>query len=146
VALEAMAHGISTRILIDFGVNETLGNHFFLQSGCLTNLDQLTEEARSGAISTRHSRQWLDTHGQVRGGDNLFIERLERLLLDEQRGHHGRHPPGWGSQAWQRHQLKQGGERMLASAGSHSRNKMRNRIKSMLRALRQLILLRVLRR
>lgn len=43
-AIESMAHGIPTAILLDFGVRESLGNHYFADSGCLRSLRQITAD------------------------------------------------------------------------------------------------------
>jgi len=39
--IEGMAHGVPGAILGDFGIKESLGNHFFRDSGMLTTLDKL---------------------------------------------------------------------------------------------------------
>ncbi|WP_371599088.1 DUF6716 putative glycosyltransferase [Streptomyces sp. NBC_00564] len=45
-ALESMHRNIPTAILTDFGVREAHGNHYFVESGCLTSWDELDAGAR----------------------------------------------------------------------------------------------------
>lgn len=62
VAVEAMARGVPTRILSDFGVSEALGSAYFVGSGCFSPLAALRPDmavaadpgwlARSGALAT----------------------------------------------------------------------------------------------
>ncbi len=40
-AVEAMHRGIPTAVLTDFGIRESLGNSYFIGSGCLTSFDDL---------------------------------------------------------------------------------------------------------
>ena len=44
-AVEAITRGVPTAVLTDFGVRETLGNAYFLGSGCLTSFDDLDTAA-----------------------------------------------------------------------------------------------------
>lgn len=44
-AVEAMHRGIPTAILTDFGVQESLGNHYFIGSGCLASFADLDDGA-----------------------------------------------------------------------------------------------------
>lgn len=42
--IEGMAHGVPGAVLTDFGIKESLGNHFFRDSGMFTTLDRLTTD------------------------------------------------------------------------------------------------------
>ncbi|MCX5194835.1 hypothetical protein OOK31_13155 [Streptomyces sp. NBC_00249] len=57
-ALESLHRGIPTAVLTDLGIRETLGNHHFLGSGCLTSWDHLD----TGHLPTPSPR-WLATQG-----------------------------------------------------------------------------------
>ena len=64
-ALEAMAMGVSTRIVADLGVTETLGNHFFAESGAVTDFAAI----RRDPFTPIHKLDWLQRHGlQPRDG------------------------------------------------------------------------------
>ncbi|MEU8776678.1 DUF6716 putative glycosyltransferase [Streptomyces sp. NPDC048606] len=57
-ALESLHRGIPTAVLTDLGVRESLGNHHFLGSGCLTSWDHLD----AGLLPTPDPA-WLAAHG-----------------------------------------------------------------------------------
>lgn len=136
-ALEAMAMGVSTRIVSDLGVNETLGNHYFVGSGALADFEAIIEDP----FTPNHRNEWLQANGLKIEGSNYFLKDLaERLVqptprlkceLSDQ--------PGWGSLAWQKYALAEGGERMLTSAGARSKQKTSHRSRNMLRRLRQMV-------
>ena len=133
-ALEAMAMGVSTRIVGDLGVTETLGNHFFAASGAVADFEAI----RLDPFTRKHQVDWLKSHGMVPDGQERFIRALmERLtpetpVLPEQT--HG--PRSWGSDAWQGYALRHGGRRMLSSAGARSSQRKRHRTRSLLRRIR----------
>ena len=129
--------GVSTRIVSDLGVNETLGNHYFVGSGALADFEAIIKDP----FTPNHSNDWLQTNGLKLDGDNHFLKNLaERLAqptpqLKSDVGDR----PGWGSQAWQKYALAEGGERMLTSAGARSKQKTSHRSRNMLRRLRQMV-------
>lgn len=57
-ALESLYRGIPTAVLTDLGVRETLGNHYFVGSGCLACWDDLDE----GRLPEAHP-DWLAAEG-----------------------------------------------------------------------------------
>ena len=134
-AMEAMAMGVSTRIVTDLGVNETLGNHYFLGSGTLADFDAIVCDP----FTPRHDPGWLHSNGYCPEGAQRFLAalaaRLETAPLPAGQVSHG--PPGWGSTAWQRYALARGGRRMLSSAGARSRQGASHRGRDLLRRLRQ---------
>jgi hypothetical protein len=134
-AMEAMALGVSTRILTDLGVNESLGNHYFLGSGVLADFDAIIRDP----FTIRHDRDWLERQGQRRNGADVFIaallERLNQPPATPLEARPG--PAGWGSPAWQHYALKKGGRRMLITAGARSRLVASHRGRDLLRRARQ---------
>ena len=133
-ALEAMAQGISTRIVGDLGVTETLGNHFFANSGAVADFAAI----RANPFQVIHDQGWLQQHGLLPGGEQRFItalvERMEQPVrpLDWQ----GVGPGSWGSPAWQQTALNNGGRRMLSSGGARSSQRKRHRTRRFLRNIR----------
>lgn len=134
-AMEAMALGVSTRIVADLGVNETLGNHYFLGSGALADFDSILADP----FTPRHDQGWLQGHGYCREGAQQFVRALAvRLEHPPRPGSELRlGPPGWGSQPWQNYALGHGGRRMLSSAGARSRQGARHHGSNLLRRIRQ---------
>jgi hypothetical protein len=134
-ALEAMALGVSTRIVADLGVNETLGNHYFVGSGALADFDAIIRDP----FTPNHHQDWLESHGLRPDGRTRFLEELAQRLdqpaprWDSDLGTQ----PGWGSHAWQTYALEEGGTRMLASAGARSKHKPSHRSRNLLRRLRR---------
>lgn len=134
-ALEAMALGVSTRIVADLGVNETLGNHYFVGSGALADFDAIIRDP----FTSRHDQHWLESHGLQPDGGQRFLHELAQRL--EQRPTRWERDlgtlPGWGSHAWQSYALEHGGVKMLASAGARSKHKPSHRSRNLLRRLRR---------
>lgn len=134
-AMEAMALGVSTRIVADLGINETLGNHYFLGSGALADFDAIVRDP----FTPRHDPIWLASHGHCSEGADRFVAalaaRLEQPTQPASTARPG--PPGWGSEAWQRYALARGGRRMLSSAGARSRHGASHRGRDLLRRIRQ---------
>ena len=133
-ALESMAMGISTRIVGDLGVTETLGNHFFAASGAVADFASI----RENPFQAIHHQAWLEGQGLIPGGEDRFIDALaERMTQPLQPlGGAGIGPGSWGSQAWQQAALKNGGRRMLSSGGARSSQRKRHRTRRMLRTMR----------
>jgi len=133
-ALEAMALGISTRIIGDLGVTETLGNHFFADSGAVADFASITRDP----FTPSHRVEWLQRSGlQLQGREtflNALLERLhqERSPLPTE----GLGPGSWGSRQWQTYALRHGGRRMLSSAGARSSQRKRHKTRTALRRLR----------
>ena len=74
--MESMAMGISTRIVGDLGVTETLGNHFFASSGAIASFGAI----KANPFDVIHDAQWLEQQGLQRDGEDRFITALvERL-------------------------------------------------------------------
>jgi hypothetical protein len=57
-AVEAIHRGIATAALTDFGIRESLGNAYFIGSGCLASFDDLDAGAEPTADAT-----WARRHG-----------------------------------------------------------------------------------
>ncbi|MGB1621916.1 MAG: DUF6716 putative glycosyltransferase [Synechococcus sp.] len=133
-ALEAMAMGISTRIVGDLGVTETLGNHFFADSGAVAMFAAI----RDNPFEPKHDMAWLEQQGMVRDGERRFIEALrERINCEASPLGQGSIGPGsWGSQAWQTTALNNGGRRMLSTGGARSSQRKRHRTRRLLRTVR----------
>lgn len=73
-AVEAIHRGLATAVLTDFGIRESLGNAYFLGSGCLVSLDDLDAGAAPEA-----DRRWSRRHGVGVSVDQL-PERVAQLL------------------------------------------------------------------
>ena len=73
-----------------------------------------------------------------RDGEDRFItalvDRLNRPATPL--GHSGHGPLSWGSTAWQKAALQNGGRRMLSTGGARSSQRKRHRTRRMLRSLR----------
>jgi hypothetical protein len=133
-ALESMAMGISTRIVGDLGVTETLGNHFFADSGAIANFAAI----RDNPFEVLHDNTWLRTQGWNPDGDDRFIEALVNRLQTAAPplSANGLGPISWGSEAWQRTALSNGGRRMLSSGGARSSQRKRHHTRRIIRTVR----------
>ena len=133
-ALESMAMGISTRIVGDLGVTETLGNHFFADSGAIANFAAI----RDNPFEVLHDTRWLQTQGWDPDGDDRFIEALASCLqtAPSSLSVNGLGPTSWGSEAWQRTALSNGGRRMLSSGGARSSQRKRHHTRRIIRTVR----------
>lgn len=133
-ALEAMAMGVSTRIVGDLGITETLGNHFFAESGAVADFAAI----RANPFEAIHDTSWLRQQGWQEQGETLFINailsRLERGL--EPLPTHGTGSKSWGSPSWQTYAISHGGRRMLSSGGSRSSQRKRHKTRTLLRRIR----------
>lgn len=80
-ALEAMAMGIPTGVISDFGVTEALGNHIFAGSGCLIG----TEEVLRGQMPTEPDANWMQKQSLTRNlilqADSAFHQHLRELQM-----------------------------------------------------------------
>jgi hypothetical protein len=134
-AMEAMALGVSTRVVSDLGVNESLGNPYFLQSGAVADFDSIVQDP----FTPHHNQDWLEQQGHRPDGAQQFIAALCQLLEQPRENPSAADigPAGWGSQAWQDYALAKGGRRMLSSAGARSKQEARHRGRDLLRRLRQ---------
>ena len=133
-ALEAMALGISTRIVGDLGVTETLGNHFFADSGAVADFASITRDP----FTPCHRVEWLQRSGlQPQGRETFLTALLERLHQERSPlPTEGLGPGSWGSRQWQTYALRHGGRRMLSSAGARSSQRKRHKTRTALRRLR----------
>jgi hypothetical protein len=133
-ALESMTMGISTRIVGDLGVTETLGNHFFADSGAIANFAAI----RDNPFEVLHDTRWLQTQGWDPDGDDRFIEALASCLqtAPSSLSANGLGPTSWGSEAWQRTALSNGGRRMLSSGGARSSQRKRHHTRRIIRTVR----------
>jgi hypothetical protein len=73
-AVEAVHRGIATALLTDFGIRESLGNTYFIGSGCLASFDDLDAGAAPVA-----DEAWARRAGLGHGPDPL-PERVAELL------------------------------------------------------------------
>ena len=133
-ALESMAMGISTRIVSDLGVTETLGNHFFADSGAIANFAAI----RDNPFEVLHDNSWLQAQGWNPNGDDRFIEALASRLQTTPTplATNDLGPTSWGSEAWQRTALGNGGRRMLSSGGARSSQRKRHHTRRIIRTVR----------
>jgi len=133
-ALEAMAMGVSTRIVGDLGITETLGNHFFAESGAVADFAAI----RANPFEVIHNSTWLKKQGWMEKGESQFIKavlaRLERGL--ESLPANGTGSKSWGSPSWQSYAISHGGRRMLSSGGARSSQRKRHKTRSALRRIR----------
>lgn len=77
-ALEAMYAGVATVLLTDFGVRESLGNAYFVGSGCLASFD----EVDAGA-APRVDPGWALRHGVGGAARDGLRQRVVDLLAAE---------------------------------------------------------------
>ena len=133
-ALEAMAMGVSTRIVGDLGVTETLGNHFFVESGAIADFAAI----RANPFEVVHNTAWLKRQVWMERGEADFIDavraRLECGL--EPLPANGTGSKSWGSPSWQTYAISHGGRRMLSSGGARSSQRKRHRTRTALRRIR----------
>lgn len=79
-ALESLHRGVPTAILTDLGVRETLGNHAFLGSGCLSSWDQLDAGALPVADPEWTARQGVATDRPYASAFDVARARVASLL------------------------------------------------------------------
>jgi len=133
-ALESMAMGVSTKIVSDLGVTETLGNHFFADSGCIASFEEIGQDP----FTPTHEKAWLQSNGlQPQGMESFLSAVLEGLsrgagpLRSNSIG-----PAAWGSTSWQSFAIRHGGRRMLSSGGARSSQLKRHQTRSLIRRIR----------
>ena len=126
--------GVSTRIVGDLGISETLGNHFFAESGAIADFAAI----RANPFETIHDTRWLQEQGWQERGETQFIDavvaRLERGLAPLPAN--GMGSKSWGSPSWQTYAISHGGRRMLSSGGSRSSQRKRHKTRTALRRIR----------
>ena len=119
-ALEAMAMGMSTRIVGDLGVTETLGNHFFAASGAITSFAAIRRDPFSPLPTTPmadvRGLQRRRRHGSLHDAllQRLTCLRLTPLPARSRSVKLGQHVLADTTP------LKNGGRRMLSSGGARS--------------------------
>jgi hypothetical protein len=85
-ALEALARGVPTHILTDFGIHENLGNHFFLGSGLFATFEEIRPDMPCVVEST-----WSRTHIKPGiGNEHVLVSAVGSLL--QQRSERGELP------------------------------------------------------
>ncbi|MET0313256.1 MAG: DUF6716 putative glycosyltransferase [Hansschlegelia sp.] len=107
VAVEAMARGVPTRILSDFGVSEALGSAYFVGSGCFSPLAALRPD-----MGVAVDPGWLAGSGALAAPEPLLAQCA--ALLAGQAGLDAPLPlrpltPAYGSRDWLRFALGEGG-------------------------------------
>lgn len=80
VAIEAMARGIPTRVISDFGVSEALGTSFFVGSACLTPLASLSPD-----LSVKVNPQWLAAKSGARPDFEVLMTQCLALIEGQDR-------------------------------------------------------------
>lgn len=75
VAVEAMARGVPTRIVADFGVSEALGTTYFVGSKCFSQLADLSPEMGDVA-----DPGWIADHSGARADPEPLLARCAALL------------------------------------------------------------------
>lgn len=78
VAVEAMARGIPTRIVSDFGISEALGTSYFVGSGCFSPLAGLSPDMED---VTR--RPWLEARSGAAAEPEVLLARCADLLAEQ---------------------------------------------------------------
>lgn len=73
-AAEAIHRGVPTTVLTDFGIRESLGNAYFLGSGCLASFDDL-----DAGVARQADERWARRHGLGTTVDRL-PSRVAELL------------------------------------------------------------------
>ncbi|GLK67828.1 DUF6716 putative glycosyltransferase [Hansschlegelia plantiphila] len=107
VAIEAMARGVPTRIVSDFGVSEILGTTYFVGSGCLAPIAALRPD-----LAAQVNPGWLAGSGAAAAPEALLSQCAS--LLDGQDRLEAALPlraliPAYGSDAWLNFALGRGG-------------------------------------
>jgi hypothetical protein len=132
-ALEGVFAGVPTRVLTDLGVHENLGNHFFLGSGLLANLETI-EPDMPFAID----EAWLANNATA-GADHVdaFVARLGALVR-AQRDAEAALPlfggPLFGrTEAFEERIVARHGRQGLALFGAQPKPSWRVRLKRLLR-------------
>ena len=137
-ALEAMAMGVSTRIVSDLGITETLGNHFFTGSGALTKFHDIQKDP----FSLIHDNNWLQNNGGLPNGEECFLRALLEMLEKPRRSlpEENIGPLGWGSPNWQKYAIHHGGRHMLSSSGASSSLSKSHRTRSLIRRIKDYLI------
>jgi hypothetical protein len=73
-AAESIHRGVPTALLTDFGIRESLGNTYFLGSGCLASFDDL-----DAGVTPQADERWARRHGLGTSVDRL-PSRVAELL------------------------------------------------------------------
>ncbi len=80
VAIEALARGITTVIISDFGVRRDIHTASFVGSGCLATIDQVI-----AGYLPKPNQEWLDDYVRIPDVD-AFKARLNDLILQKKAG------------------------------------------------------------
>jgi hypothetical protein len=114
-ALEAMALGIPTGIIADFGIAEHLGNHYYLGSGCFIHMKDVGLERQ-----LRPNDEWFQRRSGIPFKTNDFLERLFDILKRHQElGHLQLRPicPSYGSEDYQIFAIEKYGKQAFIAPG-----------------------------
>ena len=137
-AIEAMAMGVSTRIVSDIGINETIGNHYFVGSGVIKSMHDIADDP----FTVLHDMAWVEKNGFVREGKSSFLEAIRKRLSSDPstRSLNTLELRGWGSSRWHVYALENGGIKTLSTNGVRSSNRKRNKTKDILRRVRSIVI------
>jgi hypothetical protein len=80
VAVEAMARGVPTRIVSDFGLSEALGTSYFIGSGCFASLADLSPDLP--AVATE---EWLAKRSGAAADPDALLSQCARLVEGQER-------------------------------------------------------------
>ncbi len=81
-ALEALALGVPTRVLTDVGIHEHLGNHFFLESGLLCEIDAIEEDFAYRLDAAWAARHMASAEERLDEFDQRVCDLLERRRIE----------------------------------------------------------------
>lgn len=108
VAVEAMARGVPTRIVSDFGISESLGTSYFVGSGCFAPLANLSPEMTDVA-----NPDWVADHSGARTDPEALLGQCQALIEEQDRlgAPLPLRPliPAYGSAGWMAYALGVGG-------------------------------------
>jgi hypothetical protein len=80
VAVEAMARGVPTRIVSDFGVSEALGTAYFIGSGCFATLAELSPDLPAVA-----KPDWLSKRSGAAADPEALLSQCAALVAGQER-------------------------------------------------------------
>lgn len=80
VAVEAMARGVPTRIVSDFGISEALGTAYFVGSGCFSPLSGLSPD-----MTDITRRAWFEERSGASAEPAVLLDRCGDLLDQQEK-------------------------------------------------------------
>ena len=108
VAVEAMARGVPTRIVSDFGISEAFGTSYFVGSRCFSSLADLDPDMGESA-----DPDWVADRSGARINPEALLSRCADFIVEQDRS--GRPTslrplvPAYGSSGWMAYALGVGG-------------------------------------